>query len=61
MSTVESSLDLFDAGPRVTSRDPLTVLRDVFGHRSFRGQQSDVDDHVVTGGDAVVLFPSGAG
>ncbi|WP_108396294.1 DNA helicase RecQ [Devosia submarina] len=42
-------------------RDPLAVLRDVFGHRSFRGQQADVVNHVVDGGDAVVLFPTGAG
>ena len=37
------------------------VLRDIFGHRSFRGQQADVVDHLVGGGDAVVLFPTGAG
>lgn len=42
-------------------RDPLAVLRDVFGHKSFRGQQADVVNHVVDGGDAVVLFPTGAG
>jgi ATP-dependent DNA helicase RecQ len=61
VSTVESSLDLFDAGPRPSSRDPLAVLRDVFGHKSFRGQQGDVVAHVASGGDAVVLFPTGAG
>ena len=42
-------------------RDPHAVLRDVFGHQSFRGQQADVVEHVVGGGDAVVLFPTGAG
>ncbi|MFN4211395.1 MAG: DNA helicase RecQ [Devosia sp.] len=42
-------------------RDPLAVLRDVFGHKSFRGQQAEVVDHLVGGGDAVVLFPTGAG
>jgi ATP-dependent DNA helicase RecQ len=42
-------------------RDPLAVLRDIFGHKSFRGQQADVVEHVVGGGDAVVLFPTGAG
>ncbi|WP_108461116.1 DNA helicase RecQ [Devosia naphthalenivorans] len=42
-------------------RDPLAVLRDVFGHKSFRGQQADVVNHLVDGGDAVVLFPTGAG
>ncbi|WP_245480281.1 DNA helicase RecQ [Neorhizobium sp. NCHU2750] len=42
-------------------RDPLEVLRNVYGYPSFRGQQAGVVDHVVSGGDAVVLFPTGAG
>ena len=42
-------------------RDPLAVLRDVFGHKSFRGQQDEVVHHLIDGGDAVVLFPTGAG
>ena len=43
------------------AKDPSDVLRDVFGHASFRGQQEDVVRHVASGGDAVVLFPTGAG
>jgi len=42
-------------------KDPAEVLRDVFGHAAFRGQQEDVVRHVTGGGDAVVLFPTGAG
>ncbi len=42
-------------------RDPLQVLHDVFGHHGFRGRQEEVVRHVVAGGDAVVLFPTGAG
>ncbi|MBL8594781.1 MAG: RecQ family ATP-dependent DNA helicase, partial [Devosia sp.] len=48
---------LFDTPPR----DPAEILRTVFGHQSFRGQQEDVVRHVTGGGDAVVLFPTGAG
>ncbi|HVW94294.1 MAG TPA: DNA helicase RecQ [Devosia sp.] len=43
------------------AKDPNTVLREVFGHAGFRGQQEEVVNHVVAGGDAVVLFPTGAG
>lgn len=43
------------------SRDPLEVLKTVFGHAAFRGSQESVVRHVVGGGDAVVLFPTGAG
>jgi ATP-dependent DNA helicase RecQ len=46
---------------RTASRDPLAVLHDVFGHAAFRGQQEEVVRHVTGGGDAVVLFPTGAG
>jgi ATP-dependent DNA helicase RecQ len=42
-------------------REPLEVLHDVFGHAGFRGQQEAVVRHVTGGGDAVVLFPTGAG
>ncbi|RUT34825.1 DNA helicase RecQ [Arsenicitalea aurantiaca] len=42
-------------------RDPAEVLRSVFGHAGFRGQQEAVVRHVTAGGDAVVLFPTGAG
>jgi ATP-dependent DNA helicase RecQ len=41
--------------------DPRQVLHDVFGHAGFRGQQGEVVDHIIAGGDAVVLFPTGAG
>ena len=40
---------------------PDAILADVFGHATFRGQQGDVVRHVTGGGDAVVLFPTGAG
>ncbi|WP_433470685.1 DNA helicase RecQ [Saccharomonospora azurea] len=39
----------------------LDVLRRVFGYDSFRGDQQEVVDHVVDGGDALVLMPTGAG
>jgi ATP-dependent DNA helicase RecQ len=38
-----------------------TVLREVFGYDSFRGLQRDIVDHVVDGGDALVLMPTGGG
>jgi len=54
------STDLFSP-QRHERPTPLGVLRDIFGHREFRGQQEEVIDHVASGGDAVVLFPTGAG
>ncbi|AWI57965.1 DNA helicase RecQ [Sinorhizobium fredii] len=41
--------------------NPLDVLKRVYGFSAFRGQQQGVVEHVVAGGDAVVLFPTGAG
>jgi ATP-dependent DNA helicase RecQ len=37
------------------------TLHRVFGYETFRGEQEAVVDHVVAGGDAVVLMPTGGG
>jgi ATP-dependent DNA helicase RecQ len=37
------------------------VLRRVFGYDSFRGAQQQIIEHVIGGGDALVLMPTGAG
>jgi ATP-dependent DNA helicase RecQ len=39
----------------------LDVLRSVFGYESFRGQQEAVIEHLIGGGDALVLMPTGGG
>lgn len=39
----------------------LDVLHDVFGYEEFRGQQAGIVDRLVSGGDAVVLMPTGGG
>ncbi|WP_105401150.1 MULTISPECIES: DNA helicase RecQ [Neorhizobium] len=49
---------LFD---RQGTKNPLDVLKRVYGYSSFRGKQAAVVEQVVSGGDAVVLFPTGAG
>nr|WP_280227651.1 DEAD/DEAH box helicase [Nocardia farcinica] len=37
------------------------VLRRVFGYDSFRGDQAAIVEHVIGGGDALVLMPTGGG
>ena len=37
------------------------VLHDVFGYAQFRGPQQAIIEHVVSGGDALVLMPTGGG
>src|SRR5512139_492169 len=37
------------------------TLLDVFGYPSFRGEQQAIVEHVVAGGDALVLMPTGGG
>ena len=57
-------LDPFEgAGPRrdFTAADARNVLREVYGYDAFRGEQGAIVDHVIGGGDAVVLMPTGGG
>ncbi|GAA3375555.1 DNA helicase RecQ [Streptomyces sannanensis] len=49
-----------DARPEAET-DALRVLRRVFGYDSFRGSQQEIIEHVVAGGDALVLMPTGGG
>jgi ATP-dependent DNA helicase RecQ len=39
----------------------LRVLKEVFGHTGFRGAQGEIVEHVASGGDALVLMPTGGG
>jgi ATP-dependent DNA helicase RecQ len=43
------------------ARRAATVLHRVFGFDSFRGRQEEIIGHVVGGGDALVLMPTGGG
>src|SRR5690606_17740295 len=43
------------------SASPLETLQRVFGYDSFRGDQTAIIEHVVHGGDALVLMPTGGG
>jgi ATP-dependent DNA helicase RecQ len=38
-----------------------SILHDVFGYSAFRGAQAEIVSHVVDGGDALVLMPTGGG
>ena len=39
----------------------LSILREVFGYQALRGPQAEIIDHVMGGGDALVLMPTGGG
>ncbi|MEU0531138.1 DNA helicase RecQ [Amycolatopsis tolypomycina] len=41
--------------------EALETLRRVFGYDSFRGDQAAIVEHVIAGGDALVLMPTGGG
>ena len=46
----------------IKSRDAaLETLRRVYGYDAFRGQQAGIIDHMIAGGDAMVLMPTGGG
>ena len=53
---------LLSEPPRVAELgNPREILSRVFGFPAFRGLQEAVVDHLVAGGDALVLMPTGGG
>ena len=56
-NTVRTPADIALAS-QSTSQD---VLHEVFGFDAFRGPQAEIIQHVVSGGDALVLMPTGGG
>ena len=55
MTSPETDHELAEAA------EAADVLRKVFGYDSFRGEQREIVEHVVGGGDALVLMPTGGG
>ncbi len=49
------------AAPMTSALSPRSVLQEVFGYSAFRGAQAEIVEHVVQGGDALVLMPTGGG
>ncbi|MFE7603472.1 DNA helicase RecQ [Streptomyces sp. NPDC057494] len=51
--------EISDASGEIS--DAARVLQRVFGYSSFRGEQQEIIEQVVAGGDALVLMPTGGG
>ncbi|MBS1156296.1 MAG: ATP-dependent helicase RecQ [Proteobacteria bacterium] len=47
--------------PPMSAPDPLHLLQHVFGYHAFRGEQAAIVEHLIGGGDALVLMPTGGG
>ncbi|MEO6944852.1 MAG: DNA helicase RecQ [Lacisediminihabitans sp.] len=47
--------------PRASGNTALDALHRVFGYDAFRGNQAEIINHVIGGGDALVLMPTGGG
>ncbi|MET8967289.1 DNA helicase RecQ [Streptomyces hydrogenans] len=61
MALIDASSDASSSPSPDGSSDALEVLHRVFGYSSFRGEQQEIIEHVVAGGDALVLMPTGGG
>ena len=61
MGTPSAALSGAFVSEPVTGDRARDILRSVFGYDAFRGQQAAVVDHMIAGGDALVLMPTGGG
>ncbi|GAA1731756.1 DNA helicase RecQ [Microcella frigidaquae] len=62
MTTTAEPTGAEQTGAEQTSAPgPQQVLERVFGYPAFRGEQQAIIEHVVAGGDALVLMPTGGG
>jgi len=48
-------------GSAAAPRSARDLLREVFGFAEYRPDQGEIVDHLVAGGDAFVLMPTGGG
>ncbi|MGP8301203.1 DNA helicase RecQ [Streptomyces inhibens] len=60
LADVEVVVDM-DVEDASDASEAVQVLRRVFGYEAFRGSQQEIIEHVIGGGDAVVLMPTGGG
>jgi ATP-dependent DNA helicase RecQ len=49
------------SAPEIARSAATDVLNRVFGYAAFRGEQREIIEHVIDGGDALVLMPTGGG
>ena len=56
MKAISAAIVTTPAGPTA-----LSLLKSVFGYPAFRGPQAEIIGHVSSGGDCLVLMPTGGG
>lgn len=49
------------ANPLVQANEARGLLKSIFGYDSFRGEQESIVNHAISGGDTLVLMPTGGG
>jgi ATP-dependent DNA helicase RecQ len=59
--TVETAATRADPTDTALMGRAEEILQKIYGHRAFRGNQAEIINHVNTGGDALVLMPTGGG
>ena len=60
---IESPATPYESAPPLSAsrRQALSVLQKTYGYGSFRGEQAEIIEHVISGKNAFVLMPTGGG
>ncbi|MDC0647071.1 DNA helicase RecQ [Opitutales bacterium] len=46
---------------QVSAKNPLSILKQIYGYDQFRGEQEEIINYLIKGGSSFVLMPTGSG
>ena len=46
---------------QVSAKNPLSILKQIYGYDQFRGEQEEIINYLIEGGSSFVLMPTGSG
>ena len=52
---------MIESSNHCINKDPIEILKEIFGYNQFKGQQEDIINNVISKNNSFVLMPTGGG